>query len=372
MFPFMETMWIPTTSTEIDAAWLNTVLSDEVRAGGRVIDVSAEIIGEGVGLLGEVARLTIRYEGAGPTAVTTLISKLPTANDGMRHIGNVFGFYRKEHLFYEQVGARVNISIPTAHVNLGNPEQGMYVLLLEDMAPRRCGNQLASCSWSDAVVALGELAKFHAAWWEHPELDSFAEWLPGPGADYWDMTRQVYTAGLPKLRQNFGYLLSDDVITLAESYLDRWETGLEVGARRGPHTFIHGDFRLDNMMFDDHEHGTEFTLLDWQLPFRANPMWDVVYFLAGNFEPAWRRRHQAELVRLYHDALVANGVTDFSFEQCWDGYRSAGLVLLAYIVNLAGDIDLDTFNDRGRELAEMLFRRYAEAVEDLGSASFLS
>jgi len=368
----METMWIPTTSGEIDAAWLNTVLSDEVRAGGRVVDVTAEIIGEGVGLLGEVARLTIRYEDAGPGAVTTMISKLPTANDGMRHIGNVFGFYRKEHLFYEQVGARVNISIPTAHVNLGNPEQGMYVLLLEDMAPRRCGNQLASCSWSDAVVALGELAKFHAAWWEHPELDSFAEWLPGPGADYWDMTRQVYTAGLPKLRQNFGYLVSDDVITLAESYLDRWDAALEVGAMRGPHTFIHGDFRLDNMMFDDHEHGTEFTLLDWQLPFRANPMWDVVYFLAGNFEPAWRRRHQAELVRIYHDALMANGVTDFSFERCWDGYRAAGLVLLAYIVNLAGDIDLDTFNDRGRELAEMLFRRYAEAVEDLGSASFLS
>ena len=61
---------------------------------------------------------------------------------------------------------------------------------------------------------------------------------------------------------------------------------------RGPRTLIHGDFRLDNMMFRDHEYGTEFALLDWQLPYQANPMWDVVYFLAGNFEPAWRRRHQ--------------------------------------------------------------------------------
>jgi hypothetical protein len=367
----VSTIWIPTTSGEIDAAWLNAVLPVDVRDGGVVTSVSAEIIGEGVGLLGEVARLTLTYQGAGPRAVTSLISKLPTANEGMRTIGNTFGFYDKEHLFYEQVADRVDIRIPQAYVNLGDRAKGAYVLLLEDMAPRRCGNQLASCSWNDAVVALGELAGFHATWWEHPDLETFAEWLPGPGAAYWEMTRQGYAAGLPKLRPNFSYLLSDEVISLAERYLVQWDDGLRVGALRGPHTFIHGDFRLDNMMFRDHEHGTEFVLLDWQLPFRANPMWDVVYFLAGNFEPAWRRRHQAELVRIYHEGLVGNGVVDYSFEQCWQDYRAAGLVLLGYLVNLAAEIDLDTFNDRGRELGEMMFRRYAEAVEDLGSASFL-
>ena len=137
----MQTMWIPTTCTEIDAAWLNAVLSDEVRDGGRVVGVSAEIIGEGVGLLGELARLTVSYEGAGPSAATTMISKLPTPNDGMRHIGNVFGFYKKEFGFYDQVAHRVTINIPTAYVNMGDHDKGMYVLLMEDMAPRwRCAS----------------------------------------------------------------------------------------------------------------------------------------------------------------------------------------------------------------------------------------
>ena len=185
------------------------------------------------------------------------------------------------------------------------------------------------------------------------------------------MTKQVYLGGLPKLRQNFSYLVSDSVISLAERMAVQWDDALNFGGMRAPHTFVHGDFRLDNMMFDDAEHGTELTLLDWQLPFRANPMWDVTYFLAGNFEPAWRRRHQVEMVGLYHDTLVAEGVTGYSREDCWRDYRAAGLVLLSYLVNLAGDIDLDTFNDRGRELAEMLFRRYAYAIDDLDSGSFL-
>jgi hypothetical protein len=360
----VQTMWIPTSSSEIDAAWLNAVLPDEVRDGGCVAGVSAENIGDGLGLLGEVARLTIRYDdGAGPRAVTSMIAKLPTSIEGMRRLGNSFGVYRKEHLFYEQVAPRVNISVPTAFVNLGDPERDAYVLLLEDMAPRRCGNQLASCSWSDAVVAIGELARFHASWWEHPELESFA--------GDWQMARRVYVAALPELRRSFASLVGDQVLALAERSVDRWDDAVAAGAMRGPHTLIHGDFRLDNMMFRDHEGGTEFTLLDWQLMFRASPMWDVVHFLAGNFEPAWRRRHQSELVRIYHDALVGNGVTDYSFEQCWQGYRANGLVLLAYLVNLAGHIDLETLDGRGRALCELVFRRYATAVDDLGSASFL-
>jgi len=63
---------IPLTSAEIDAAWLNEVLSAEVRDGGTVTGVSAEIIGEGVGFLGELARLTLTYDGAGPNAATSI------------------------------------------------------------------------------------------------------------------------------------------------------------------------------------------------------------------------------------------------------------------------------------------------------------
>lgn len=41
------------------------------------------------------------------------------------------------------------------------------------------------------------------------------------------------------------------------------------------------------------------------------------------------------------------------------------------MVTGAADVDPETLNDRGRELMDRMFSRYAEAVLDLESAEFL-
>ncbi|MBE0608659.1 MAG: hypothetical protein IH609_04720 [Dehalococcoidia bacterium] len=41
------------------------------------------------------------------------------------------------------------------------------------------------------------------------------------------------------------------------------------------------------------------------------------------------------------------------------------------IVTGAADVDPETLNDRGRELMDTMFSRYAEAVLDLESAEFV-
>ena len=100
-------------------------------------------------------------------------------------------------------------------------------------------------------------------------------------------------------------------------------------------------------------------------------MWDVVYFLAGNFEPEWRRRHQDELLAHYHGCLIDRGVDGYDLEQCREDYRASALVLLGYLVTGAADIDLATLTDRGRELIEKMFTRYGAAIDDLGAAEFM-
>lgn len=362
---------IPACSAAIDPEWLNRVLPASVCDGGTVTAVHAEVIGEGVGLMGEVARLTLTYEGAGPDAVTTMISKVPTMHDSFRMIGNAFGFYRKEHGFYRDAAHRVTMRIPQAYANLADHEHGVYALLLEDMAPRRPGNQLAGCSIAEGEAIVSELARHHAAWWEHPDLHAFGDWLPGAGDSYFELTRSLYLAALPKFVAGFGDWVSPDVMALAVRVGERYEESVQVGAFRRPHTFVHGDFRLDNMLFHPGADGMEVAVLDWQLPFRANPLWDVAYFIGGNFDTAARRAHERALLARYHAELVANGVRDYSFAVCEEDYRACGLILVSYLVNLGGDADLDELNDRGRELVELLCRRYGSAIDDLGSGSFL-
>lgn len=362
---------VPQRCSEISAAFLNSALAPEVRGEAMIADADVEVIGEGVGFVGEVARVRLRYEGHDappPGAIGSLIAKVPTTNPGFKHIGTMLGLYQKEHGFYADVAHRVSLSVPTAYFNHADHDAGEYMLLLQDMAPLRPGNQLESCTYHEAEVVLQSIAGFHAAWWNHPELAAFDDWLPQPGGAYFHILEASYKASLPAVRPVFGHLLSEDIMALAERLADCYHDMVDAGAGRAPHTFIHGDFRLDNMMFGPN---LEFTLLDWQLPFKANPLWDVVYFLAGNFSPEWRREHQDQLVRTYHAALLAAGVRDYPWERCWDDYRAAGLVLMGYIVTSAADVDLDSFNERGRMVLETMMSRYATAVEDLRSADFM-
>jgi hypothetical protein len=359
---------VPQRCADIDAAFLNQALSPGLRGGAPIADVGVEVIGEGVGFLGEVARLSLRYDDAPAGAVTSMIAKLPTSNEGFKSVGLALGLYEKESGFYRHVADRVSLSVPAAYLNHADHDAGEYLLLMEDMSPLCPGNQLAGCPLAQAEEVLREIAGFHATWWAHPELESFADWLPSVGSAYLDTVRNAYMNAIPKLRPNFGFFLSEYVMAAAERVADLYDEAGDVSSFRHPHTFIHGDFRLDNMMFSA---DGEVTLLDWQLPCKANAMWDVAYFLAGNFEPEWRREHQDHLVRLYHDALVANGVTDYPFEQCWEDYRANGLVLLSYLVVPAADVDLATLNQRGMELLVQMYSRYAVFIEDMGSVEFL-
>ena len=132
---------IPTSSAMVTAAWLNAVLTDDVRDGAQVTDVTATVIGEGVGFLGEVARLDLTYAEPSTASITSMICKMPTANEGFRFVGDMLGLYEKESGFYREVAPEITLQIPTCYANLQAGQA--YVLLLEDMAPMRPGDQLA-------------------------------------------------------------------------------------------------------------------------------------------------------------------------------------------------------------------------------------
>ena len=167
------------------------------------------------------------------------------------------------------------------------------------------------------------MSSLHARWWEDPGLAAFSAWLPGPDSAYLQILEGAFLQSVQPFHDHWGHLVDDDVERLVDRAAADYQAFSRLSGWREPLTFIHGDFRLDNMMFGDGDGVAPFALLDFQLPFLANPLWDVVYFLAGNFEPEWRREHEAELVQHYHSSLVAQGVTGFSLDECWQDYRRA-------------------------------------------------
>jgi len=125
---------VPVTMDDITPEWLTAAL----RAGGKAGDctvtaIEKVTIGQGVGILGELARLTPAYSTGGSTAPKTLIAKIPTADPGGRGIAEMLGFYEKEVRFYDEVGDRIGVRTAHSYFTGRDPENVRYVILMEDL-----------------------------------------------------------------------------------------------------------------------------------------------------------------------------------------------------------------------------------------------
>jgi aminoglycoside/choline kinase family phosphotransferase len=350
---------IPKQPEDLTAEWLSEAL------GVTVVTLAAEPIAAGVGFLGKLARLTPRYAGAAAGAPRSLIAKLPTLDPGTRQLARLFRFYEREVRFYREVSSRVGVRVPKLLHGDFDAESGDFVLLLEDMAPARVGDQLESCTPEQARVAVREAAALHATWWRKPELDALT-WMPFANDPVHLSAEPTYQACWPGFLKFTEGKLSDPVKRIGERLGARVNRIQHVMMER-PVTLVHGDYRLDNLFFAAPQPagggGVLFAAVDWQIAFRGNGTFDVGYLLAGNLTVAGRRAQEQELLRLYHDRLVSGGVNNYDFASCLRDYKLSALFCLVYVV--ISIATLDPANARGVALFQAWLERVGTAILDL-------
>ncbi len=360
---------MPKNSDEITQEWLNEVLDDSVTGGAKVLSIKKEIIGEGAGFLGEITRLSVRYEGAADSAPATLIAKLPTRDEAVRGVAQLVNVYEREVRFYEQIQREIPMRTPRCYFHYADGATGSYALLLEDLAPGRVGDQLATCSIDEAKTALRALAGFHAAWWDSPRLSDFA-WMPGTDDPALiGLLSMLYQQSWPLFVERYEEQAPPEIVKAGEQF-GKSLPALASELNKKPLTITHADYRLDNMFFDLAD-GSPIAIIDWQLAQRGPAMGDVTYFLAGNLTTEVRREHQDDLVRVYYDALVERGVEGYEYETCAEDYRGAALSLFIFLVTSQESLNIEDYNERAQELFEAMFDRYTAAILDLNAAEFL-
>lgn len=85
--------------------------------------------------------------------------------------------------------------------------------------------------------------------------------------------------------------------------------------------------------------------------------------MSQSVDPATRASIEEGLLREYHRQLVDGGVKEYSFDQCWDDYRTSTMFCVTYPVVSGGTIDLA--NERGLELVTRMLDRSLSAIMDL-------
>lgn len=142
-----------------------------------------------------------------------------------------------------------------------------------------------------------------------------------------------------------------------------------------PRTLMHGDLGGDNLFFAASERGKLVSVIDWQLCNRGRGTYDVGTLL-GALPTEQRRESETDLLMLYHQMLVENGVKGYSFERCLDDYRLTALDLFCRMVYVireprSGE-DLERFRANDHKIREVRLPRRCAVILDLEADKLIS
>lgn len=301
----------------IDAAWMTQALREAgVLQSARVTEVARTPVGNG--LVADSFRFALSYDRPEPGAPESVVGKFPATDPASRKSGTDHLLYVREVSFYRELAATVAIHTPRVHVAEIDPATDDFTLILADLAPARQGDQLAGCSVEDAQTALAEAAALHAPRWGDPALGAI-EWLAIRPAQLVPMVDAALPMIIAAYRDRYRAVLEPDCIAMIEKLPAAIPRMREDHST--PRTVQHGDFRLDNVLFDVNGGAKPMATLDWQTVGVGVGAVDVAYFLSAGLDPPVRREHEARLVRCYHEGLLRRGVGDYGWNQCWDDYR---------------------------------------------------
>jgi len=347
---------------DVTSEWLTDVLrSSGVLGDGAVVE-SFEGVPVGTGQMADSVRFLLTYQGDESEAPRSVVAKFASTDPTSRATGLSLRSYEIEVRFYQQVADTVGIRTARCHFADVDVATGWFTVVLEDLAPAVQGDQMAGCSVDAAALAMDQLALLHAPRWGDASLADL-DWL----ARNTDESAQMLAAMMVPLTAGFveryADRLSPDVLRLVERFgpaVGPWMAG-----RQEPFAVQHGDYRVDNMLFDDA--GTV-TTVDWQTVAYGPPLSDAAYFLGASLLEDDRRRNEEALLRAYHDRLVAGGVMGYSWDRCWEDYRRYTFSGLLMAVAAAMLVER---TERGDDMFMTMASRHGQHILDLEAEEFL-
>ena len=333
---------------------LNAALASHL-GSSRVVAVEEDEIG--TGQMSESRRLRITYSA--PCDVPeTLIAKFPSNDPKSKATGKLTRCYEVEASFYRDLRDALDVGAPKCFYVERDETTDDFLLLLEDFAPCKQGDQISGCSVEQAHACIDELVKLHGPLWNSPFLSTLS-WLnrstDGDRSGSQALMQQVF----PGFLVRYGDRLTPEARILGEEFV------ADAGSyfrRQLPHrTVVHADFRLDNLLFRDSHSAVG--VVDFQTVTHACGAQDVAYFVGAGLTTEARRTHELALVQRWVDGLRGYNIM-LSIEEAWLEYRRftfAGFVMAV----VASMIVKQT--ERGDEMFLAMANRHAQHAIDLDS-----
>ncbi|MDH3707515.1 MAG: ecdysteroid 22-kinase family protein [Acidimicrobiia bacterium] len=350
---------IPSSIDEVTAAWLATALST-ADAPVEVAAVSASPVG--TGQMADSFRVQIDYTaGSGPA---TVVVKLAAQGELSRAAGAAGG-YRNEVRYYRELHDTVAVRAPVCHRAEVTDDSTAFVLVLEDLAPAEQGDQIGGCTIEQACAAVDNLAGLHGPRWCDASLFDL-DWLSRADPEAVVFGALLLVDATARFNERYADRLDQADAEVFTAYAQKAEAWLLGRSER--FGLVHGDYRLDNLLFGTAAGGDAVATVDWQTISIGLPARDLAYFCGNGLTIDDRRVYERELVEHYHRALQAHGVSDYDIDTCWDDYRFGHFQ--GPWTTILGAMHVEQ-TDRGDDMFMAMASRCGAAIRDLDSLELL-
>jgi Ecdysteroid kinase-like family len=338
---------------DLTVEWLTAAL------GVPVSDFSFERIG--TGQMSECYRVRLTYAD-GDDGPSSVVLKVAATDPVSRQTGLALGLYEREVRFYTDIAPGIDGPIAPCHHAAFATETGTFHLLLGDAGPAVVGDEIRGATAEQAMLALSELGRVHA-----PLLGNTAV----ASADWLNRESPMNQALIGQLYAGFVDRYADRIAPEHREVCERLVAGFDayVASESAPqrtHGLVHGDYRLDNMLFGERGADRPLTVVDWQTVAWGPAMTDVAYFLGCAMPDQLRRKHYQALLRAYHGALGA--AASISLDDVRDGVRRQSFfgVMMAIVSSM-----LVERTDRGDEMFMVMLARHCQHVLDTDALAVL-
>ncbi len=352
-----ESNRLPLTVDDLTLEWLQETMAPHFN-GATLAAFEPTIIGVGEGFMGQLARVTLSFNGDSADAPNSVIAKFAATKKETRDMAADQRLYQREIGFYDDIGNNVGVPIAQCYYSIYIEESNHFILLLEDLAPGEPSDQVIGTDKKTSREVIEQFARLHAKWWNSPELEQY-DWAK------WLLTEMPMEQGLELLKKS---MIEVEETGKFDAYPELKRLMPLLGplfkfdpAPPFPFSLTHGDLRSDNIIKPS-ANGGRFAILDWQLAGIGDPVNDIVRWMVQSISIEDRRETEQELLKLYHDRLVEYGVKGYSYKKFINAYRT-NLVVVQLMFSMSMD-SVDQTSERAQALFHQFYSRLDAALVD--------
>lgn len=170
--------------------------------------------------------------------------------------------YTEARTYHESIPQQFGIAAPKGFFGAYDHDLVECIIIMEDLHPRQCLDQIKGVSFQDAKLALSTIAKLHGATWNDKSAvgwarDSDKNALLG----MWSANWGVFTAAV----EEFGFAVSSHFYTMCEvmntdhgGVIDYWKDNKRSEGGWLDYSIVHSDYRASNIFANSSTRGVHY------------------------------------------------------------------------------------------------------------------